>query len=150
MRLQKQFTVKKEEKEKTKANIAAIEAFGWKVKEVKEGARHLKLTCVIEEKYLKNKDVDRLYRRYKSNKRPISTFSIISYILFFLSLALFIVGIFYRLELWGVIFLIIFGIIAFMTFFFSLSSFFLIKERKQVAKESVEEAYILTHGKAKF
>lgn len=150
MRLQKQFTVKKEEKEKTKANIAAIEAFGWKVKEVKEGARHLKLTCVIEEKYLKNKDVDRLYRRYMQNRHPISTFSIVSYFLFFVSLALFIVGIFYRLELWGVIFLIIFGIIAFMTFFFSLSSFFLIKERKQVAKESVEEAYILTHGKAKF
>ena len=150
MRLQKQFTVKKEEKEKTKANIAAIEAFGWKVKEVKEGARHLKLTCVIEEKYLKNKDVDRLYHRYMQNRHPISTFSIVSYFLFFVSLALFIVGIFYRLELWGVIFLIIFGIIAFMTFFFSLSSFFLIKERKQVAKESVEEAYILTHGKAKF
>ena len=150
MRLQKQFTVKKEEKEKTKANIAAIEAFGWKVKEVKEGARHLKLTCVIEEKYLKNKDVDRLYHRYMQNRHPISTFSIVSYFLFFVSLALFIVGIFYRLELWGVIFLLIFGIIAFMTFFFSLSSFFLIKERKQVAKESVEEAYILTHGKAKF
>ncbi len=150
MRLQKQFTVKKEEKEKTKANIAAIEAFGWKVKEVKEGARHLKLTCVIEEKYLKNKEIDKLYHRYMQNRHPISTFSIVSYFLFFVSLALFIVGIFYRLELWGVIFLIIFGIIAFMTFFFSLSSFFLIKERKQVAKESVEEAYILTHGKAKF
>ncbi len=150
MRLQKVFTIKKEEKEKTKANIARLEAFGWKIKEVKEGARHLKLTCVIEEKYLKNKDLDKLYRRYKANRRLVSNFSIASYILFFLSLSLFIVGIFYRLELWGVIILIIFGIIAFMTFFFSLSSFFLIKERKQVAKESVEEAYILTHGKAKF
>lgn len=150
MRLQKQFIVKKEEKEKTKASIAAIEAFGWKVKEVKEGARHLKLTCVIEEKYLKNKEIDKLYHRYMASRHPISTFSIVSYFLFFVSLALFIVGIFYRLELWGVILLIIFGIIAFMTFFFSLSSFFLIKERKQVAKECVEEAYILTHNKAKY
>lgn len=150
MRLQKVFTIKKEAKEKTKANIAKIEAFGWKIKEVKEGARHLRLTCFIEEKYLKNKEIDKLYHRYMSNRRPISTFSIVSYFLFFISLTLFIVGIFYRFELWGVILLIVFGIIAFMTFFFSLSSFFLIKERKQVAKESVEEAYILTHNKAKY
>lgn len=137
--------IEKTTKEEVQRKVRDLECFGYIVKSAREGGSMIEVNALLDAKYVGNKELDRLFTLYNKNKRPISSGAIASYIIFILSIVLFIIGIIFRFELWGVILTIIFGLLTFMSFFFALSSFFMIKERKQIKKEVVEEAYLITH-----
>lgn len=137
--------IEKTTKEEVQRKIRDLECFGYVITSAREGGSMIEINALLDAKYVGNKELDRLFTLYNKNKRAVSSGAIASYIIFIISIILFIIGIIFRFELWGVILTIIFGLLTFMSFFFALSSFFMIKERKQIKKEVVEEAYLITH-----